>query len=755
MPIRAQQAEQAQQVSTIHDVRILQRVAGDEQGWKWEVLIIKPGLGANRQYFPESTLRQAVPVFEGARVFCLDDEQHASKRDKSAKQIVGYLDQVRYADGQGLVGRLTLLPTGDWLRQALVASHQDKPDLFGLSIDAPGEARKTTIQQGGETIVVQEFTKITQPATVDVVWNPGTPGGFQRALNAVSMSHKPEEERMDKKHIIQILQASRPDLCKDVDLEAISDEQLSALLTKATAKQAEPDKNPGEEGQKEEEKQAAAKQAAAKQAAARQSDEARARQVDLKLWQWDVRQALDESKLPEACLKDLRARYMDQPGRIETVQQAIKAEREKIDAISQAGKVAGLGHAREISVEGEMEVIQAALDKLLGVKDVKGETPGFWGIRQAYVRITGDGDLAGRSSNPQRLERMTQSARAYQAHGMQADQDRVESGGIVHDTRFARIEQAQTSNLWPLLLANSMHRRLVQDYRDVDFGEDRIISNKRRATDFRPLEAGRTAYSSDLPDIDPEFSDYTEAPPLGEEGVNYLVSTKGRIMTVTRKMLINDDLGAVTRLPAREGRAARRTFARRVWNLYLNNAVYDGDAIAWFHALHGNLGAVALTADAAGISAMVAALNRLAIQTEPASGERLSAGWANMRPLLVIPQELEDKARSLNQSDGIPGTANNGDNPIRHIFGKNEDAPERIFVNPLFTDPNDWGLFRNPQDMEIIEVAFLNGMETPEVFVADQQTIGQMFVADKLQFKIRHEHGAEIVDFRSAQKNVV
>ena len=237
---RARQAEDSvAQQSAAADVRVLQRVAGDEQGWKWEVLIIKPGLGANGQFFPESTLRQAASVFEGARVFCLDDEQHSSKRDKSAKQIIGYIDQARYVEGQGLIGRLNLLPTGDWLRQALVASHADRPDLFGLSIDAPGSARRTTIQQGGKKLDVQEFVSIHQPATVDVVWNPGTKGGFQRALNAVSTSHQPEEERMDKKQIIQILQANRPDLLKGVDLESVSDSQLSALLEKATAKQAE------------------------------------------------------------------------------------------------------------------------------------------------------------------------------------------------------------------------------------------------------------------------------------------------------------------------------------------------------------------------------------------------------------------------------------------------------------------------------------------------------------------------------------
>ncbi len=736
---RARQAEETvAQQSAGSDVRVLQRVAGDEQGWKWEVLIIKPGLGANGQFFPESTLRQAAGVFEGARVFCLDDEQHSSKRDKSAKQIIGYIDQARYVDGQGLVGRLNLLPTGDWLRQALMASHADRPDLFGLSIDAPGSARRTTIQQGGKPLAVQEFTSIHQPATVDVVWNPGTKGGFQRALNAVATSHQPEEERMDKKHIIQILQANRPDLLKGVDLEAVSDAQLSALLQQATAKQAEAPKQEPEPDKAADEKQAAIKQA----------DDARARQVDLRLWQWDVRQALDESKLPEACLKDLRARYMDTPGKIETVQQAIKAEREKIDAISQAGKVNGLGFTRDVIVEGGFERTQASLDKMLGVKDVKSDAPAFHSIRQAYELITGDKGVTGRRSayDQEKLDRMVQAARAYQAAG-------VDEFGAPKPGYAAWVMQAQLSSSWPLAMANSLYRRLSQDYAEVDYMESRIISNRRRVIDFRQVEINRINYSPDLPSVN-EDTDYTELATIGEEGANYKVSKRGRIITITMETIMNDDLSAIQRMVRNEGRAARRTFARFVWNFLMSNPNYDGDSVALFHASHNNLGAVGLTANSAGVTALVNRLNALMNQTEPGSGEKLGGAWWTARPQLIVPNALQSIAKQLNQSEGIPGAANQGDNPVAGLFGS-KDNPERIIVNPLFTDVDDWYLTRQPSDVEMIEVGFLNGQEAPELFLADNQQVGTMFMADKLQYKTRHIYGGEIADYRGMDKSVV
>ena len=737
---RVRQAEEpVAQQSASADVRILQRLG--EAGTQWEVLIIRPGLGGNRQYFPPETLKQAAPIFEGARVFCLDDEQHAKKGDKSAKQIVGWLSQVRYDEGRGLMGTLTLMPTAAWLTQNLMASHEAKPDLYGLSVDAPGVADTRTIQHNGGKLAVQWFTQILAPATVDVVWNPGTPGGFQRALNARTL-HPNEEERMDRQHIIKILQANRPDLLAGLDLEAVTNEQLAELLTKATVKQAEPS---DEQKKKQDEDD---KQAAARQAQQRETEQARVQQVDRRLWNWDVRQAIDDSKLPEACQKDLRTRFYDKPGKIEDVQQAIKAEREKIDAISQAGKVTGQGFAREVAVEGEYERLQASLDKTLGVKDVKSDAPAFYGIRQAYAVFTGDDKVTGRQSSfaAERLAGMVRQARAYQDAA-------VDAYGNPRPGYAAWAMQAQLSSSWPLAMANSLYRRLSQDYAEVDYMESRIISNRRRVIDFRSIEINRINYSPDLPSVS-EDADYTELATIGEEGANYKVSKRGRIITITIETIMNDDLSAIQRMIRNEGRAARRTFARFVWNFLMTNPNYDGDSVAVFHASHNNLGSTALTADATGVTALVNRLNALMNQTEPGSGEKLGGAWWNSRPQLIVPTALQAVAKQLNQANGIPGTANEGDNPVYGLFGSSEN-PEGIIVNPLFTDTNDWYVTRRPNDVEMIEVGFLNGQETPELFLADNQQVGQMFMADKLQYKTRHVYGGDVADYRGMDKSVV
>jgi hypothetical protein len=56
---------------------------------------------------------------------------------------------------------------------------------------------------------------------------------------------------------------------------------------------------------------------------------------------------------------------------------------------------------------------------------------------------------------------------------------------------------------------------------------------------------------------------------------------------------------------------------------------------------------------------------------------------------------------------------------------------------------------------ESLLVDFLQGREEPEFFLADTPNVGQAFVADKNVWKLRHEYGGAIQDFRGACKQVV
>ncbi len=322
-------------------------------------------------------------------------------------------------------------------------------------------------------------------------------------------------------------------------------------------------------------------------------------------------------------------------------------------------------------------------------------------------------------------------------------------------TRITNTQEAILAATWPNILGTSMHRRLMKDYLVPAYGDLSLRSVRPGGVaNFKTQEVERVKYFGDLSEFDPEQIDYPEITEPGEEKLTYAVIQKGNILTISRKAMLNDDLGAVTKMVGRLGRAARRSHARFFWNFWINNTTYEVDGLAWFHATHGNLKTQALTADMAGAGEVLDALVKLGKMTEPGSGERLGLPeFRNLLVWLVIPMDLVGVARQLNQSEQVPNAGGILQaNPIYHLFGAND---ERLVVNALLTDVSDWGVFRDPSEVDSVEIGYLGDQREPEFFVANIPTIGQMFVADKLQYKIRHEYGGDVVDFRGAVKSVV
>src|SRR5262249_2182818 len=68
----------------------------------------------------------------------------------------------------------------------------------------------------------------------------------------------------------------------------------------------------------------------------------------------------------------------------------------------------------------------------------------------------------------------------------------------------------------------------------------------------------------------------------------YQLATYGKVVAINRQTIINDDLGAFTRLPEMFGRAAADLQSDTVWGIITANAAM-GDGTALFHANHANL----------------------------------------------------------------------------------------------------------------------------------------------------------------------
>lgn len=687
-----------------------------DRGMEWEIEIIRPGMSKNGLYYPAETLRAAAPLFEGVHVFAFVDDGRGHKMnplDKAPSALAGWIDTVAARADGVVVGQLHFLRegVGAAVRAQLVDAWQrGKRDLMGVSMDARGTAR-SGVAEGAAAQIVDAIRDVL---SVEVVLYPAAGGRFSRLVASATdgvRSQQPtlQENRVMSKPAIQrlwaLLESRRPDALAGLDAQTATADALLSVATDAEMREAfAPAAETGAAaGQQMQENRAGGGAATAVADAPSRAEVAESRIL--------LRALLQESGLPAQTQTRLRERFEGSTASEQQLQAAIDSEREYLASINPA-RVAGLGGAREgagVQVGAErLDRLQAGFDRAFGLEpaDPALKTIKPLGFRALYNEITLGGDPDVR--------------------------------GTLQESAVGRMLQENFTNATlPRVVANTLYRRLARDYAEVDYGERRIISMIGSAADFKNQETIRTGYFGDIPAVNPETADYAEIAPYGEEAATYAVGQRGAMVTITRRHILNDDVGHVARVVGRLGRAARRTFAKFVWDFVRNNGnIYDGTP--WFTAAHGNLLAVAL--DAAGLTA---ARNALFNQTEPSSGERLG-----LNPyLLVVPIELEAAARTLNSQ----GTLNN-DNPHRGRFGANG---ENIIVNPLFTDPNDYVVFANPADVDTIEVKFLNGQEEPELFIADMPTVGQMFTGDKLQYKVRHEYGGAVTDFRGAVKSVV
>jgi hypothetical protein len=294
-------------------------------------------------------------------------------------------------------------------------------------------------------------------------------------------------------------------------------------------------------------------------------------------------------------------------------------------------------------------------------------------------------------------------------------------------------ESVATTGLYADVLGPPMHRRMLRNYVDENYGEWSLAA-PISASDFRTHELVQLGKATIVPTV-LESGEYLEGATLAQRGVPAKVVKHGRkAPCVTIEMVANDDLRAVDTMAAEEGAAHRKTLATAIvewWNS--NPTLADGEK--WFAASRGNLGALAL--DAPGV---LATLDMLRVLLP--FGGTTPQGLPRERVALFVPPALEMAARALNSA---PGTALYG------YFGVNA---ERIVVSSLLTSPTDWGAHLMAPTYPSISVLFLDGKEEPEFAVADTPNAGQLLLNDRIEFRSRHIWDAVVSTPTYAVKNV-
>ena len=118
-----------------------------------------------------------------------------------------------------------------------------------------------------------------------------------------------------------------------------------------------------------------------------------------------------------------------------------------------------------------------------------------------------------------------------------------------------------------------------------------------------------------------------------------------------------------------------------------------------------------------------------------------------LRPrYLVVPAELEWTSMVITKSAGIPGSNNNDINPMLGYV-----TP---IVSPQLTSTTQWFLAADPREVDTIEIGFVGGQVNPALFIQDSPLFGLNFTQDSVSYKIRHEYGGAVVDFRGLYRGI-
>jgi hypothetical protein len=116
------------------------------------------------------------------------------------------------------------------------------------------------------------------------------------------------------------------------------------------------------------------------------------------------------------------------------------------------------------------------------------------------------------------------------------------------------------------------------------------------------------------------------------------------------------------------------------------------------------------------------------------------------RYLLVVP-ELEFTAMTILKSAGLPGSANNDINPM---MGYCEPivVPQlgALAAGPAST--KTWIAVADNRVVDTLEIGFVGGQENPVLLMQDTPLVGLNFTQDVISYKVRHEYGGAVVDYR-------
>lgn len=418
--------------------------------------------------------------------------------------------------------------------------------------------------------------------------------------------------------------------------------------------------------------------------------------------------------------------------------EAQKAEHTRQLEIRKAVKVAKLGDefAEKLTMDSKMTLdnaraaIFSELEKQTGkpTNNVRVEGAGMElkdARREAATRVL----LNQFDPKAFALKEGDNELRAHSVLGMARKILSLEGVTRAHDMSPKELSERalHTTSDFPLLLANVANKSLQKGYEQAANTYEPFVT-ETSVPDFKPISSLRLSDGGTLQKVN-EHGEYRRGS-MVESGETYQVETYGLIIGATRKLLMNDDLGAFTKIPQSLGMRAKQKENELFWQLIIANAVMSEDSLPLMDAGHGNTQAQAAISIASLATARAKMRGLMDMDKQPIN---LTASY------IVVPTALETVAEQF-----VAQVTPNQNGQVNPFAGRLQ-----VIVEPRL-DANSstaWYLFADKSKIPMVELARIDG-QGPRISVREG------FDIDGMETKISYDFGMKAVDFRGFFKTL-
>ncbi len=293
-----------------------------------------------------------------------------------------------------------------------------------------------------------------------------------------------------------------------------------------------------------------------------------------------------------------------------------------------------------------------------------------------------------------------------------------------------------TTSDFPIILENALNKRLADSYNKAT-PTYRTIADRMDFTDFR---AHPISQVGDMPALLPVAeTGEIKFGTVGEKKESVTLAAYGVGLSISRQLIVNDDLNAIERVLAGRGTAVALWEDATFWASFLSGSNADGATLTETSRQVFNTTDLTKAGTNAAITVASLAIGRANMRKmrgiAPATGG--TGQLLNVTPaILLVGPDKETEAQQLLAP--VNATQNSNVNPF--------SGSMQIVVTPYITG-NAWYMLAAPSVLPIVMYGYLAGQAGPRL------RMDEPFGVQGIRYSVEEDFGTGFIDFRGGFKN--